>query len=138
MLDQLIEFVSKHYVTVSVFVFLVVLLIFHESRRAGRNLTSREMTNLINSGEAVVLDIRPQKEFSAGHVVDALHIPADKLKERMGELDKYRDKTIVVVCATGMSAGASCTELKKAGFKPARLSGGIAGWRADGFPTVKK
>lgn len=138
MLDQLIEFVSRHYVLTSIFVLLVIMLVFHETRRSGRNLSSRELTAMVNRDEAVIVDIRQKKDFSTGHIVDSIHIPADKLKERLAELDKYREKLLVVVCATGMSAGAACSELKKAGFNTARLAGGIGGWRADNLPTVKK
>lgn len=55
----------------------------------------------------------------------------------MVELDKHKDKTIIVVCASGLNAGAACAELKKAGFTAARLSGGITGWRSENLPVVK-
>jgi len=138
MLERVIEFVGSHYILVSGFIGLAILLIMHETRRSGRNLSNREITALINRDEAVVLDIRQQKDFSAGHIVGSIHIPAAKLTERMAELDAHKDKTIVVVCASGMTAGATCTELKKAGFTTARLSGGIASWRSENLPTVKK
>lgn len=138
MLERVIEFVGNHYILVSGFIGLAILLIMHETKRSGRNLSSREVTALINRDEAVVLDIRQQKDFSAGHIVDSIHIPAAKLKERIAELEPHKDKTVIVVCASGMTAGATCTELKNAGFNTARLSGGIAGWRSDNLPTAKK
>nr|MBF0682560.1 rhodanese-like domain-containing protein [Pseudomonas sp.] len=85
----------------------------------------------------VVLDVRAKKEFDAGHIVDALNIPYDKLVSRLGELEKHKARTIVVVDAMGQHAGAACRELKKAGFTAARLSGGIASWRGENLPVVK-
>ncbi len=55
----------------------------------------------------------------------------------MTELEKHKDKTIIVVCASGMHAGGACSELKKEGFIAARLSGGISGWRSENLPVVK-
>lgn len=136
-MDRLIEFVSNHYLLSSAFVVLAIALLLYETRRAGKSLNTRELTQMVNAGQAVVLDIRQVKDFAAGHIVDAINIPRDKLASRTSELDKHKDKTIVVVCDSGMTAGPACIELQKAGFTTARLSGGINSWRGDNLPTVK-
>jgi hypothetical protein len=43
----------------------------------------------------VVVDIRPSKDFAAGHIVGAVNIPQDKLAARIGELEKHKAKTII-------------------------------------------
>ncbi|AJE13720.1 MULTISPECIES: rhodanese-like domain-containing protein [Stutzerimonas] len=137
MLANLIEFVSNHYVLSSLFVVLLVLLVITEARKGGKSLTSRELTTMVNGGQGVVLDVRPKKEFATGHIVDALNIPHDKLVSRMGELEKHKGKTLIVVDAMGQHAGAVCRDLQKAGFTAAKLSGGISAWRGDNLPVVK-
>lgn len=137
MLAKFLEFITVHYVLSGVFLMLVVLLILQQARSAGRNLSSRELTAMVNRDEAFLLDIRPKKEFSAGHIVGSVNISNDQLKEHMTELEKHKDKTIIVVCASGLNAGSACAELKKAGFTAARLSGGITGWRSENLPVVK-
>lgn len=137
MVANLIEFVSNHYVLVSIFVVLLILLVITESQKGGKSLSNRDLTALVNRDEGVVLDVRAKKEFDAGHIVDALNIPYDKLVSRLGELEKHKARTIVVVDAMGQHAGAACRELKKAGFTAARLSGGIASWRGENLPVVK-
>lgn len=137
MLANLIEFVSNHYVLSSLFVALLILLFITETRKGGKSLSNRELTALVNSGEGVVLDVRAKKEFDAGHIVDALNIPYDKLVSRTGELEKHKAKTIIVVDAMGQHAGTACRELLKAGFTAAKLSGGISSWRGDNLPVVK-
>ncbi len=137
MLANLIEFATTHYVLSGLFLALLALLIFTEARKGGQSLSSRELTALVNSEQGVVLDIRGQKDFSAGHIVGALNIPFEKLTSRMVELDKHKAKTIIVVDAMGQHAGAVCRDLKKAGFTAAKLSGGIASWRGDNLPLVK-
>ena len=137
MLAKLIEFASNHYELSLAFAVLLGLLIAHELRRAGRSLTSRELTALVNSDQGVVLDVRNHKDFSSGHIVDALNIPFDKLAERMVELEKHKAKTIIVVDAMGQHAGSVARDLKKAGYTAAKLGGGIASWRGDNLPVVK-
>lgn len=137
MLANLIEFASTHYVLSGLFVVLLALLIFTELRKGGQSLSSRELTALINSEQGLVLDVRGQKDFSAGHIVGALHIPYEKVASRIAELEKHKDKTLIVVDAMGQHAGTVSRDLKKAGFNAAKLSGGIASWRGDNLPLVK-
>jgi len=137
MVANLIEFASNHYILVTVFVALAALLAITEARKGGKSLSNRELTALVNSSEGVVLDVRAKKEFDTGHIVDALNIPHDKLVSRMGELEKHKAKTLVVVDAMGQHSGTVCRDLQKAGYKAARLSGGISSWRGDNLPVVK-
>lgn len=137
MLAKFLEFITVHYVLSAIFIILVVLLILQQARNAGRNLSTRELTAMVNRDEACLLDIRPAKEFTAGHIVGSINITSEQLKERISELDKHKEKTIIVVCATGISAGGVCAELKKAGYTVARLAGGITSWRGENLPVVK-
>ncbi|TBV05157.1 rhodanese-like domain-containing protein [Stutzerimonas kirkiae] len=137
MFANLIEFVSNHYVLSSLFVVLLALLLLNETRKGGKSLSSRELTALVNGGQGVVLDVRGKKEFDAGHIVDALNIPYDKLTSRIAELDKHKTRTIIVVDAMGQHSGTVCRELKKSGFDTGRLAGGISSWRSDNLPVVK-
>ncbi len=137
MFANLIEFIINHYALSGTFAVLLVLLIVTEMRKGGQSLSSRELTALVNSEQGVVLDIRAQKDFSAGHIVDSLHIPYDKVAARIAELDKHKAKTIIIVDAMGQHAGSIARELRKAGYTVAKLSGGISTWRGDNLPLVK-
>lgn len=88
--SRLIEFATNHYLLVAALLVLLVLLLLHELRKGGKSLSTRELTALVNADQAVVLDIRPAKEFASGHIVDALNIPADKLNSRMTEPGKVQ------------------------------------------------
>ncbi|GAC1029881.1 rhodanese-like domain-containing protein [Pseudomonas sp. No.21] len=137
MFAHLIEFATNHYVLSASFVVLLVLLIAHELRRGGRSISTRELTALVNSGQGVVLDVRSNKDFSSGRIVDSLNIPYEKLAARLAELDKHKDKTIIVVDTMGQHAGTVCRDLQKAGFTAFKLSGGIGSWRGENLPLVK-
>ena len=84
-----------------------------------------------------MIDIRPTKDYAAGHIVGAVNIPHDKLAARVGELEKHKSKTIILVDAMGQTAGTHARELVKAGFTAAKLSGGVSSWKADNLPLVK-
>ncbi|RON10831.1 sulfurtransferase [Pseudomonas brassicacearum] len=137
MVAHLIEFATNHYLLVGIFVVLLALLIAREMSRGGRSLSTAELTALVNKDEGVVVDIRTTKDFAAGHIVGALNIPQDKLTARVGELEKHKAKTIILVDALGQHSGTHARELLKSGFTAAKLSGGISSWKADNLPLVK-
>lgn len=137
MVANLIQFATNHLLLVAIFVVLLVLLLVNEMRRGGQSLSNGQLTALVNADKAVVIDIRPAKEYAAGHIVGALNIPQDKLLGRVGELEKHKAKTLILVDSMGQHAGTHCRELLKSGFTAAKLSGGVSSWKADNLPLVK-
>jgi len=100
-----------------------------------KQVTPLELVQLINRSHAVVLDVREEAEFIAGHVVGAKHIPSGQLSERMGELSKMKTKPLVVVCQTGTRSGAASLQLSKNGFADVSvLAGGLAAWQQANLP----
>jgi len=119
-------------------VVLLVLFIRNETQRGGRSVSAQELVNLVNREDAVVLDVRDQKEFEQGHIPNAVNIPYASLDGRMAELDQYKEQPIVLTCKMGQHAGTAGTALRKQGFlNVSRLSGGIAEWRNQNLPVVK-
>src|SRR5690606_21113732 len=102
-----------------------------------KSLSFHEVTRMLNNGEAVLLDVREKKEFDSGHIVDSINIAYTKLKDRTDELDKHKERTIVVVDKLGQHAGAAGKILKDKGFNVARLQGGISEWNGQNLPLVK-
>jgi rhodanese-related sulfurtransferase len=138
MLDQLFEFAFNHYLLVGLFFALLVAFFLNESRLGGATVSSSELVQLINKEEALVLDIRDQKEFNAGHIVDAINVPFAGIDSRMADLQKYQERAVVLVCKMGQHSGTVGRKLRSAGFSNVRrLSGGIAEWRASNMPLVK-
>ncbi len=85
-----------------------------------------------------MLDLRERKEFTEGHIIDAINIPQASLDSRLNELEPYRESPVIVACKMGQQAGAAGNILRKAGFSNVmRLSGGMTGWRGDNLPVVK-
>lgn len=106
--------------------------------RSANELSPAEATLLINREDAYILDVREGDEFAAGHLPEAKSIPLAKLAERVGEIEKYKDKPIIVCCATGMRSVKGCGELGKLGFaKVHSLAGGVDAWVGAGYPIKK-
>ncbi|MCC7311409.1 MAG: rhodanese-like domain-containing protein [Sulfuritalea sp.] len=103
------------------------------------NLTPAEATLLMNREDALVLDVRETGEWGAGHITGARHITLGQLDKRLSELEKFKEKPIIVVCATGNRSSSACGQLKKHGFgKVYSLGGGISAWRDASLPLTTK
>jgi len=113
-------------------------LLFPTLQRGGSRVSLLQATQLLNQGKSVVLDIRSPDDFAAGHISDARHIPLKELKSRISELDKFKSKSVIVVCSSGAQSARAASVLKSAGFGDVySLDGGLAAWRAQGLPTAK-
>jgi rhodanese-related sulfurtransferase len=98
-----------------------------------------EAVRLINHSDALLLDVREDSEFDSEHVPNSKHIPAGRVGDRLKELEKYKDKPIVILCRSGDRSTAACGLLRKAGFSDVRsLKGGIEAWRQASLPVSKK
>lgn len=86
------------------------------------------------AGEIVVLDVRPEAEFAAGHLRGAMHIPLDDLPDRLDELPT--DREIVAYCrgAYCVLAHEAVRILISSGRRARRATDGILEWRAAGVP----
>ena len=102
-------------------------------RVSGPSLSTLQATQLINTRNPQIVDLRSADDFTKGSLPNARNLPPDKINDRMAELKK--DKPVLLVCATGTSAGRTAALLRSRGFTEVFvLGGGIAGWREAGLP----
>lgn len=104
----------------------------HELTPMGRE----EILELAKRGEVVVLDVRPETEFAAGHLPYAQSMPVSEVQRRLAELP--RDRPVVAYCRGPfcLMAKEAVELLNKEGFQAVRLEDGIAEWRAHGLPVA--
>ena len=76
------------------------------------------------SQEAILVDVRTQAEFDAGHIQGALHIPLDQLVDRINELEDYQDTGVILYCRSGNRAGKAKDILTKIGYRSVFNAGG--------------
>lgn len=118
---------------------LMLLWSFFGNRVRGvQEVNSVAALQLINHKNALVLDVREEKEFNNGHILNAKLVPLGKLTKQMSELERYRERPLIVVCRSGQRSASACAVLGKQGFKQAyNLEGGILAWQKAGLPLEK-
>lgn len=136
-IDLILAFISEQWTLVLALAAVVAMLFLHESRKAGPAVTPQQAVNLVNSHDGVFLDIRDGKEFKRGHIVDAMHVPLAQLDARASELEKYKEKPVIVVCKMGQTASGATKQLRALGFERAhKMTGGMMEWTALKLPVV--
>lgn len=98
-------------------------------------MSRKELLARAKKGEVMVLDVRPETEYVAGHLPYAQSMPLDELKKRLKELPQ--DKPVVAYCRGPfcLMAVEAVALLNKKGFQAIRLEDGVAEWRAHGLPV---
>ena len=86
---------------------------------------SRELVDLLQEGEAQLVDIRFKEEYEAWHMGVGINIPLNELPDRLNELDK--DKVIVTACPHKDRAIIAMTYLRTKGYQTMYLKDGLIG-----------
>ena len=142
-MEQLITFAGNHPTLSMLWLIIVILLIgisIKMKMSPIKALTPQELTFLVNREGGMVVDIRPEKEFKTSHILDAINLSSEKINNNdFVNLEKHKDKPIIVVCAAGMTASKVANQLLKAGYsKVSLLKGGMGAWSGAGLPVAKR
>ena len=88
-----------------------------------------QAAEIVHSDTAIIIDVRTQSEWDAGHIPGAIHIPLSEVKERINEFKAYDGKTIVMQCRSGKRSATAGKILLAAGYTDVtNLTGGINAW----------
>jgi rhodanese-related sulfurtransferase len=136
------EFISQNLALVALFITSGVMLFWPEISRlmgaGGNEIGTLEATRLMNQGTTLVIDVRDEKEYAAGHLPRARHIPLKELGAKAAELSKFKEKPVIVTCGKGPRAASASRALKHAGFSNVYvLKGGVAAWQQASLPLEK-
>ncbi len=141
-MQEYYQFIGNHpYLFIGLGIILVLLFfnLFGAKLSGYQSASPADATMLINREDAVFVDVRTDAEFRDGHIVNAINIPQSNLPNRINELEKYKNKPIILGCKSGNRSGAACSLLKKQGFEHVyNLSGGILAWQNANLPTTRK
>ncbi|QGZ40679.1 rhodanese-related sulfurtransferase [Pseudoduganella flava] len=132
------KFIIDHFLLVGIAVLSGGALLWPVLTQRGKKASPQQVTLLINRGKATIVDVRDAAAFGEGHLPDARNIPLGELDKRRGELEKFKNRTAVVVCQKGTRAFGAAKILEKAGFADVVvLDGGIDAWKTQGMPITK-
>lgn len=132
-----VEFIAQEWILFSVLAVMVAAFLVLESRKGGATVSYNEATRRLNNNTAVVVDVRDQAEYRAGHITGAVNIPYALIRDKAVELEKYKNRQIIVVDKMGQHAGSAGKILREKGFDVVRLQGGITEWTQQNLPLVK-
>jgi rhodanese-related sulfurtransferase len=108
---------------------------FFKDRKGLEATTCEDLLQQLEAGSVIVLDVRPEQEYRAGHIPSARSIPLNELETRLKEIP--RKKMIVAYCRGPycVFADAAVKTLQKRGFRAIRLTEGFPDWKVRGFPV---
>jgi rhodanese-related sulfurtransferase len=140
-MERIPEFIGNHLFLVTLFIAILALLLwnlFGDALSGVEQLAPADATLLLNRQGGVVLDVRPKGEFDAGHILNALNLPAGELEAQQKTLDRHKDRPIIACCQNGALSARAARTMKLKGFaKVYSLRGGLAAWRNAGLPLTR-
>ena len=135
------EFVIHNWYLFLALVVVVYLLVAESAQLRAYNIklvNVHDALRLMNDNATKVIDVREEKEYAEGHMPHTINIPLGKLAERASELEKAKEKPVVLVCRSGNRSKKGAVILAKNGFKELySLNGGITDWQKDNLPLEK-
>jgi len=132
-----VNFIWDNIFLVGVVLYCIFALAWPKIRRGSR-ITHTMATQMINKGKTTIIDIRDQKEFRSGHLLNAIHVPYDSLEERIPRLEKLKSQPLIVVCNDGKLSRTASETLRKSGFtRVFSLDEGMDGWKKNGLPVTQ-
>ena len=96
------------------------------------DLEPARVKELVESGEAQLVDVREQYEWDAGRIAGARHIELERLASQAETID--RDTTVVFVCRLGARSGMAANAFRRAGWDARSMDGGMEEWAGRGLP----
>lgn len=140
-MEKFPEFVANNwhlFLALVIIIFLLAKDMLSQSIRGIRSVAPVLATQMINHENAVILDVREEKEFKDGHILNSVHIPLKGVEGKLKELEKYKSRPVIVNCRSGHSSMATCTLLSKNGFeKVFNMGGGMLAWKNANLPIYK-
>ena len=126
--------------TLIIIVAVLVVLFVIKKIVAGPAVSPAEVQQKLDSGQAVIIDIREPSECASGVLAKALLLPLSDLQgeRRLWKkaLEDNKDKELILYCRSGMRAGVAAGILRKEGYKVSN-AGGYSGLQAAGYPVRK-
>ncbi len=136
------KFVIENWYLVAAMIVSGAYLIWPEIQKllgAGAEVGTLEAVQLINQKNAVILDVREATEYAGGRIANAKQIPLSQLASKLKELEKFKEKPIIVACRAGMRSSGAVKVLKQNAFNQVyQLKGGLTAWQQANLPLEKQ
>lgn len=135
------EFVKENAIYVGLAIGSAIALLWPLLNRGASgvaNVSATEAVMLMSRSKPLILDVRDATEFAAGHIQGAKNIPMAELASRVKEIEKFKDKPVLVHCQRGLRAKSACSILRAQQFSQLHnLQGGLDTWVEAKLPLIK-
>lgn len=137
----MLHFIVENWYLFAALVVVLALLLSEPLRQKAlgvETVAPGQAIQIANHKSGIFVDVREASEFSSGHIPKARHIPLAKLQERQAELEKFKDKPIILYCRSGQRSVRAAGLLRKLGFTSVyNLAGGFAHWQNENLPSER-
>ena len=139
---MIVEFITENALLIMLAVASGIALLWPMLTKAGAagvpSISASEAVLLMNQSKTIVLDVRDEAEFAAGHIQGAKHIPLEDLENRIKELEKYKKKPLLLYCQRGVRSSKACKLLAEKEYEQlCQLTGGLDKWIEAKMPLVR-
>ncbi|MFP4154720.1 MAG: rhodanese-like domain-containing protein [Halothiobacillaceae bacterium] len=139
---EFIDFLARHWMLTAAAVVIVAMLITTEvlkKMRKFKDVSVTQAARMVGDENTLVLDCREPDEHRAGHIRGCVLIPVGSLKERLQEIERFREKPVLVYCRSGNRSVTASNILTAAGFTDvSNMLGGIQAWESENYPVKRK
>ncbi len=139
-MERLIEYTNHHPWLTGALVLAAILVALYEMRvrsESQASVSPQDVVRLMNQG-ALLIDLRPLEQYSAGHVGGARQMSGEQILQASETLKKYKEKAVVVYDDGGSLGASAVRQLNAQGFTKAfNLRGGLAAWRTENLPLTR-
>jgi len=135
-----LDFLFENIFLVGLIIISGVLLFFPKVlSRDNKVLGSKEVTLLINREPAMLVDVRSEADFRAGHITNAINIPLDQIEVQINKITSNSKKNIIVYCQKGVRSAQAFRLLNKLGLpKLYTIDGGLDAWLKNNLPIIEE
>lgn len=123
---------ASKYLIAALFLVLISFIGCAQDKDKVSSISADQLREQMNSDSSlVILDVRTEQEQtgSLGHIDGVINIPVQVLESRLGELDKYKNNKIAVICRSGRRSEIATNLLLKNGFNAENVLGGMQKYR---------
>src|SRR3954452_17507848 len=112
--------------------------IVQEAKKNINEISPRDAASKLESGAAVLIDVREKEEWDEAHIPKAIHVSRGRLEGEIEEKVVDPNANIIVHCGGGGRSALAAETLQRMGYKNVMsLSGGLKAWKAAGLPTAE-
>ena len=136
------EFVANHLFLFTILVAILSLLIWNlygDVLSGIKQIVPIEAIRLINHEQAIVIDIRSGGDYDGGHILNAIHLLAVEISNRIVKFEKYRKQAVIIYCANGSESSKAARLFMQNGFEKIYcLKGGVLAWKNANLPLTRE